>query len=150
MATYNSTRGGSSQSAKSRTGVVVDYCEFTVTAALALNDVINLFNLPAMARVLAFAIDVPDLDSNGAPAIKLNVGDTANGSAQYVSQSTVGQSAGIISYPKDGVAGSVGTRYTADDKLAITVQTGPATGATTGTFHAWVMYEMDGGTQTGF
>lgn len=53
------------------------YDEYTFTADLAVNDVINMFKLPAGCRVVDMGIDSPDLDSQSAGA--LTVGWAANG-----------------------------------------------------------------------
>jgi hypothetical protein len=49
---------------------------FAVTAAIAgaLNDIIELACIPAGCRVADMVLDADDLDSNGSPAIALDVG----------------------------------------------------------------------------
>lgn len=143
MATYQSTRAIPTQSAKYLPGIVVDDCEFDLTAALALNDVIQLFKIPAGAKMLDFMIDIPKLDSNATPTVELDLGDTANAENYYVAASTKGQNAAIMSSANDMKSGTVGTYYSADDVLALTVHTAPATGETTGKLRAWVMYTID-------
>ncbi len=157
MATaYYSSRGSAGQSAKANTGVVVDYAEFTVPAAgFALNDTVTLFNLPKNARVLGFVISFPILDSNGAPTCTVDVGDTQTGATAYVNAANLGThfSAAVdMVFPGSGsgnVQGFVGTRYLANDALVMKIAAAPATAATTGTIRSSIVYEMDGGSQTG-
>lgn len=158
MATaYKSTRAATGQSAKSRTGQVTDYCEFTVPAAgFVINDTVKLFLLPMNARILEFTISLPILDSNGAPATVLAVGDTQNGATYYVSSANLGTHNSVavdLVFPGSGSGNqpnTLGVKYTADDALILKVTTAPATAATTGTIRAWICYEMDGGSQSGF
>lgn len=156
MATaYLSTRAGAGSTAKVRTGIVEDYCEFTVpSAGFALNDTVKLFLLPANARVIGFTISMPLIDSNGAPAATLDVGDSA-GAQTYVAASTDGSHWSVAhdlvapGSANGAVQNVLGTRYSADDYLIMKIHAAPATAATTGTIRAWVKYQMDGGSQTG-
>ena len=154
MATaYLATRGTAGQSAKARTGVTVDYSEFTISSAFVINDTVKLFKIPAMARVLSFTIDMPILDTNVSPAARIDVGDVANGATYYINTLNAGTSfsvATFVSMTANGVAGTLGTRYAADDALILKIHTAPATGATSGTIHARIEYILDGGTQAGF
>lgn len=151
--TYKATRAAAGQSAKTRTGIVHDYSEFTISAAFVINDVVQLFKIPTNARVLAFTLDLPILDTNVSPAAAIDVGDSANGANYYVSNLNAGTHFSVacfVTMTANGVAGTLGTRYAADDTLSLKIHTAPATGATSGTIHAHIVYEMDGGSQTGF
>lgn len=142
MATnYFADHGTTTQSAKVRTGITKQTFSFPLSAALVLNDTITLANIPALAKLTAFQIDVCDLDSNGAPTVKLDVGDSTSQN-RYVAATTKGQSPAIIGQA-DQVPGSTNFRYAAADVFKITVNTAPATGIATGTIQGWVEYEMD-------
>src|SRR5216683_4235384 len=64
-----------------------------------INDLTFLCQIPNFATLYDFAIDLPQLDSNGTPLLTLSVGDniatTAGGvgAAGYFSVSTIGRSA---------------------------------------------------------
>lgn len=143
--TYNSTRATSTQAAKFLSGIVEDDCSFAISAAFVINDVLNLFKIPAGAKILDMMIFLPQLDSNGTPLLTIDVGDTANGAQQYVAASTKGRAAAgsIISGANDVVATSMAVKYTADDTLAMKIHAAPATGVSTGTIRAWVKYQID-------
>jgi len=103
--------------------------EYTITAALALNDTIQLFDLPANARIVSGFVKSADFDSNGTPTIVLAVGDAADDD-RYFTGLTIGQTGGV-----SNALASTGVDYvtTAKTRVIAKVTTGPATGATTGT-----------------
>jgi len=102
--------------------------EYTITAALALNDTIELFDLPPRARVVSGFVKVDDLDTGGSPAIVLAVGD-AGDDDRYFTGLTTGQAGGVST-----TMAATGVDYvtTAKTRVIAKVTTGPATGATTG------------------
>lgn len=107
----------------------------TITSALALNDVLQMIPVFEGECVLGFQALVPDLDSNGSPAIVLDIGDGLDVD-RYVDGSTVGQAGGLVEYGSGIlVADFAGTfhRYTAADTLDILVAVAPATGVASGT-----------------
>lgn len=108
---------------------------YALGAALALNDVVEMIPVYAGERVVEVRLITPDLDTNGAPAIVLAVGDGVDPN-RYISGSTIGQTGGTAELGA-GVAvadqGNLDYRYTAQDTVDILVSTGPATGAATGT-----------------
>lgn len=103
--------------------------EFTLTAALALNDTIDLFYLHRNFRVLGGFVKVTDLDTGGSPAIVLAVGDSGDDD-RYFSGLTTGQAGGVAT-----TLASTGVDYLTSAKTLVQakVTTAPATGATTGT-----------------
>ena len=113
--------------------VGVIYVNVPLTAALALNDVIQLAPVTKGQTVHDVKIKVTDLDTNGAPAIVLDVGDGATAD-WLIDGSTSGQAGGNDSMD----ANVVPKEYTADDTVDMLVQVAPATGATTGTVEAWI------------
>lgn len=137
MATYQSGRvnaaGGTTLDhvpARVGVGLVEDYAEYTVSTALALNDVIQMLNVGAGARVLELVLISQDLDTNGSPTIVLDVGDGAD-TDRYIDGTTIGQTGGTTRLGQGITAtGNILFEYTADDTIDILVQAGPATGAT--------------------
>ena len=115
---------------------VVAYAEYSLTAALALNAVINMMWLPSGAIVTRVDIGGDDLDSGGSPTITLDVGDatTAN---RFVSADASA---------KTGVSSSTAVnfyQYTADTRIQVKCSAAPATGATSGKIKLAVEYLLD-------
>lgn len=104
--------------------------EYTITAALALNDVINLFYLPPRARVVSGFIKSDDLDTGGT-GLRIDIGDAGDVDRYFTGGAgTPGPVAGV-----SNVLAVTGADYltTAKTLVRATVSTGPTTGATTGT-----------------
>lgn len=116
---------------------VTVYGEYSLAAALALNDVIQMVRVPAGARVTDLSLAATDLDTGGSPAITLSVGD-GGATARYISASTIGQAGGIAN--GISVATGFGYLYTAEDTIDVLVAAGPAIGATSGTVRLAVTY----------
>src|SRR6478735_3167745 len=111
---------------------------YTITAALALNDTIQLFDLPRNARVLYGGfIKSDDLDSGGT-AIRVNVGD-AGDVDRFFAASAIAGTGGV-----DATMAATGVDYlnTAKTRVYATISTGPTTGATTGTFTVMLPYTV--------
>lgn len=114
--------------------------EYEITAALALNDVIQMVKVPVGAIVSNVVLATDDLDSGGSPAIVLDVGDGGN-TDRYIDGATVGQAGGITDSSNLAIDG-IGYTYTAEDTIDILVQVAPATGATSGTIKLIVTYTI--------
>lgn len=141
MAIYNS------DNVRLKTGVAgagpagMVQCAFaTVTcgAAPSTVDTINFFDLPAGARVLLAVLESTDMDTNGAPTITLNVGDSGSATRLF-SASTVAQ-AGTLS-SAIAVAGH-GHKYTAKTRITGVAQANATTGAA-GTVSLTVFYVVE-------
>lgn len=119
--------------------VAVRY-KYSLAAALALNDRIEMGVLPADHVPVDFVVDCDDLDSNGAPTITLDCGimsgtpgvadATRTVGTEFLSASTVAQAGGVVR------AATVGAFRVApastDRSVGFLVKAAPATGATTG------------------
>lgn len=109
---------------------------YTLTAALAGADIVQMVPVAAGERVVGLDLIVEDLDTAGSPAIVLDVGD-GDDVDRYIDGSTKGQTGGISVYGEgiasDAAAIAINKLYTAADTIDVTVATGPGTGATTGT-----------------
>lgn len=117
---------------------------YSLAAALALNDVIQMIPVGDGERVLDIQLIVEtDLDTNGTPTIVLDVGD-GDDPNRYIDGSTVAQAGGYDSYGTGiataAAAAALNKVYTGADTIDVLVETGPATGATSGTIRlrAWI------------
>ena len=113
---------------------------YTITAALVLADVINLFYLPRNARVVGGYVKSDDLDSGGT-GLRIDVGD-AGDVDRYLTggAGTPGPVAGVTN---DIASTGIGYLNTAKTLVSATVSTGPTTGATTGTFTVRLFYTVE-------
>lgn len=142
MATYTAAKavnGNSTYYTHVAGTTITAYSTYSLTAALALNDVVEMLRVPKNARITGVALKVSDLDTGGSPAIVLNVGDTGDAD-RLITAATTGQAGGTTT----ALVSSTGQfyQYTAETVIAVTVATGPATGATTGTIELGVSYVM--------
>jgi len=139
MATLNTTtaNGNQPRTAGSAGNTKTMYASYSLTAALALNDVIDMFKVPAGARITGVTLKTSDLDTGGSPAIVLDVGDSGD-TDRLIDGATVGQAGGTSS----ALVSSTGQfyQYTAETMISVLVQAAPATGATTGTVELSVTY----------
>lgn len=105
------------------------YGSFALSAALVINDVIQMCKVPSGARILDIEVYCDDLDTNVAPQLLLEIGDGGN-TDRFVEACTLGQDASFVRgiQTKDGFC----YQYTDDDTIDIKVNTAPATGAVTG------------------
>lgn len=139
MATYNSSKVASTVQRRAGLDLTVAYASYTFTVAPALNDVVNMIKVPKGATVESVTVSSTDMDTNGAPAIILAVGDTGS-ATRFVSGASIAQGAGVV-------RGSNATNlpfpytYSSEDTISIKVTTGPATGAV-GTVKLAVFYTM--------
>jgi hypothetical protein len=122
---------------------------FALSAALELNDVIEMVVLPPKSRIVDVILDTPDLDTNVSPTLTLSIGTMAGDSydptlaertvtENIVAASTAGQAGGIA---RGSVLGF--TRIAPVDSersVGVLVKAAPGTGATTGTISLTVLY----------
>lgn len=113
--------------------------EYSLSAALVVNDIIYMGDLPAGHLPVDLMVDSDDLDSGTAIVLQagiLNAGKTdidatASGGAEWLGSSTVGQAGGMAR-----MSGKAMSRVVVDDTndrpMGIKVSTAPATGATSG------------------
>lgn len=106
--------------------------EYTISAALAAADVIQLVNINKGETVLGYFLEVPDLDTNGSPTITLDLG-TDGDTDLFLDNSNLGQAGGTSNLLVKPVT------FAADGSIDLKVATGPATGATSGTIKLSVL-----------
>lgn len=164
MTVYNSDKmaaGVQPKALYTASGVRV-LAQIALAAALVANDTINMVNLPSDPSldqgaapnygpvITGMALDSDKLDSNGAPAILLDVGDGTT-AARFYSQSNVAQAGG---YASPNVAGTLGyapfassfSTYPTTSKQTYTVVVKCHTAAATwqnGTIRLAVEYSFD-------
>jgi len=106
--------------------------EYTISAALAANDIVQLVNINKGETVLGYFLEVPDLDTNGSPAITLDLG-TDGDTDLFLDDSNLGQAGGTSNLLVKPVT------FAADGSIDLKVATAPATGATSGTIKLSVL-----------
>jgi len=115
------------------------WAEYELTAALVVNDVIQMVKVPMGATILDVKVASDDLDTGSSPAAVLAVGDGTT-AARFITGSTIAQGGGMASL---GVVDGFLYKYTADDTIDIKFTTAPATGATEGTLKLMVLYSLN-------
>ncbi len=111
----------------------------TITpAAAATNDIFQMLKVPAGTSIVDMTLDSDDLDSNGAPTILLDVGDTTTAN-KFIAASNVAQAGGVA---RASAKGFVGVTYASDTIIQIKVNTGAAT-FQAGSIRLAVTYTMD-------
>lgn len=111
---------------------------YTLTAALALNDVIQMVKVPLGACIQEILVTADDLDTGGS-AIRFQCGDGGS-AARFIAANAVGSNAGLAAR-LDTHAGH-GYVYPAEDTIDLTVSTGPTGGATSGSIRLTAFYTM--------
>ena len=142
MATFTATKainGNSTYYSADAGDVLTAYSKYSITAALVINDVIQMLRLPAGARVIGTTLKTADLDTNGSPTITLDVGDTGDVD-RLIAAATVGQAGGAST----SLVSSTGQfyQYTTETVISVLVKAAPATGATSGDIELAVQYVM--------
>lgn len=136
--TYVATNAGTGVQPHAGIGVHTAYSSYELTAALVVDDVIQMLKVPIGAIILDVVLSTDDLDTSGSPTLVLDVGDGDNDD-RLISASTVGQ-AGGVAYMDE--IDALLYQYTADDTIDVSVKTAPATGASSGTINLAVTYTM--------
>lgn len=142
MATYNSPAVAANAPANSH-GLASEAkvaCQtVTCAASPATTDTLNFFDLPPNARILGATLIASDMDTNGSPAITLNIGD-AGSATRLFSGATVAQAG--TSAVATAVTG-LGYLTTAKTRITGTAGVNAATGAA-GTVTLIVLYSVEG------
>lgn len=110
--------------------------QVVLTAALALNDVLQGPALQKGSTIVDVMLVTSDLDTNGAPTITLDVG-TGDDVQHFIAASTVGQAGGVA---RASAVTAQPLTLTQDDTVDVNVRAAPATGATTGTVTLHVFF----------
>lgn len=117
-------------------------------AGTALNDTLGLFVVPKGAIMHSFKLSTDQLDSNGSPALTIDVG-VSGGAADIISAwagasgaSSVALSPDTISVPLAAVK-TVGYQFLADTPIFATIHAAAGT-KKAGNLYAEIVYEMGG------
>lgn len=120
--------------------------KYTLTAALVINDVIQMVKVPLGACINEIILTADDLDTNVGPAIVLAVGDGGDDD-RFIKDSTVAQAGGVVRLGSGVAVASLSAasyyQYTAEDTIDVKVTTAPATGTTAGDIVLTVIYSMN-------
>ncbi len=130
--------------------IVAVRLEYSLLAALALNDVLYLGDLPEDHVPVDCILDADDLDTNGVPTITLDVGilDAAktgidvtadSGGGKWITASTIGQ-AGGLARPTTKEITRVVPKSASRRAVGVKVAAGPATGAVAGKVGLTLLY----------
>lgn len=141
--TFKSTQATAKQAAVdvSQAGIVAaPRYEYNLAAALIINDIIVMGDLPAGHVPVDCIVDSDDLDTNGTPLIVLQAGilnagqtdidTTASGGASWIGSSTVAQAGGIARASDKAITRAPVSAV--KQTYGIKVSAAPATGTTTG------------------
>lgn len=116
---------------------IVAFASYTVTANLALNDVIQMVPVPLGAVITGVTLSSTDLDSGA--ALVYDVGD-GNDTDRHITATSIGQAGGVASTM---ALTGYGYTYTVDDTIDVLVKTAPAGGVASGTITLKVSYLMN-------
>jgi hypothetical protein len=105
------------------------------TTELELDDIVQMVKVPAGATVYDVILVSTDVDTNGSPAVKFDVGDGSDDD-YYIAASTVGQAGGVA---RSAALTAKPKTYTVDDTIDLHVDTAAATAAA-GTVSLTVIY----------
>lgn len=108
---------------------------YDLTAALVVNDTIDMCKLPAGMVVDDLIVSTDDLDTGGSPAVVLDIGlydDVGATSSQtaFITGTTIGQAGGVARLTN--AAGRKIAPVDYDRYIRVKVTTAPATGAASG------------------
>lgn len=120
--------------------LVVDMVSVALTTAMIdnTNDAIELLQVPKGTVVVSVELRCTDVDTNGSPTIKWDVGDDGD-QDRLIAAATVGQSAATTTALE---ATGFGYKYPTATKIKAFINTVSATGAT-GTLYFRITYFID-------
>ena len=142
MTDYVAPKASSAFPAPSATEVGEVKCnqgKYDLTAALVVDDVIDLCKLPAQHVPVDAILASDDLDDGAALVMKADIYDPVLDSlTPLITNSNIGQAGGMARMNAAGAVALAPVDY--DRYLRITVTTGPGTGATSGAMRGLLMY----------
>jgi hypothetical protein len=136
MANTNATKAGSGVQPRAGNDITAVYESYTLASA-TLNDTYTMCKIPAGATILDVVLSSDDVDTNGTPTVKYDVGDSGS-ATRFISATTIGQAGGVARMDQKG--GHL-KAYTADDTVIVKINTAAATFAA-GTIRVGVLYTM--------
>lgn len=143
MATYETTKSAAVRSSAGPGLVrqpVEEFVSLNLSTAMIdnANDDIGLFYVPAGAVILGCTVSGTDMDSNGTPALAIDIGDSGD-EDRLIAGATVGQAATLSSAL--AVTGHL-YKYTARTQIRAYIKTAAAT-AVAGTLNVSIRYVVD-------
>jgi len=118
-------------------GVLAVHGQYEISAALVLNDVIQMVKVPKNAVILDVILATDDLDDGTNLVLAVGGPGAAD---KFITGSTIGQAGGVEHMNQVDGFGYV---MTADDTIDVKVTTAPGSGKTSGTLNLIVLYSMD-------
>jgi hypothetical protein len=120
--TFHSSAGAPTTAPRDAGELITVYAELALTVAPVINDVYEMINVPAGARIISWTLGADDIDT--ATGVTLSLGDGAS-TARYVSASTLAQTgaAPVNALLKTGY----GFVYTTADTIDILCAAAPTT-----------------------
>ncbi len=115
---------------------------YEITAALVVNDVIQIVRVPTGAYIQEITLQTDDLDSAG-PAIVLDVGDGTT-TDRFIDACLSAQVAANDVTCRINQMDGLNYTYAAEDTIDVLVATAPTTGTTSGTVSLCVVYGLQG------
>jgi len=144
MATYTADRKGSGvQAIQNVTGDTTVVAVYNLAGALALNDLIQMADLPTGAYIVDVVLAADALDTNATSTLAYDVGDS-NSATRYINNKTQGNNTALGPYHMDqkgGLGYKIGTNA-GDNTIVVKIRVGPATAATTGQVVLAATYSM--------
>ena len=136
--TFTSAKVAAGIQPETRGGINEISAEYEITAALVINDVVQMVKIPAGARIHDVTLATDDLESSGTASV-VAVGDGDNDD-RFITGSTIARAGGI---ERINAVDGVLYEYSAEDTIDFKCTTAPTTGATSGTIRLVVRYTMD-------
>lgn len=141
--TFTSSQAASTVNPRTcENGICAECGSYEITAALVINDVIQMVRVPAGAYIQDIQLQTDDLDTAG-PAIVLDVGD-GSVTDRFIDACLSAQVAANDVTCRINQMDGLNYNYAAEDTLDVLVATAPTTGATSGTIVLCVQYSMNG------
>lgn len=141
--TFTSSQAASTVNPRTcENGLCVVSGTYEITAALVVNDVIQMVRVPAGAYIVEATLQTDDLDTAG-PAIVLDVGDGTT-TDRFIDGCLAAQVAANDVTCRINQMDGLYYNYSAEDTIDVLVATAPTTGATSGTISLVVTYSMQG------
>lgn len=144
MATYETDKSRSATGISAGPGwhrqPVTDFVQLSLSTAMIdnANDDIGLFYVPAGAVILGCTVSGTDMDSNGTPALAIDIGDSGD-EDRLIAAATVGQ-AGTLSAALARTGHLY--KYSTRTQIRAYIQTAAAT-AVAGTLNVSITYCVD-------
>ena len=135
--TFTTTKTATGVQPRAGIDVTGAWAEKEISAALVVNDVIQMVKIPNRATILEVILATDDLDQS--TGLRLAVGDGSDVD-RFISADDVGEAGGFVRL--NNITGFL-HQYSAEDTIDIKATVAPGSGQTSGTLKLCVMYSMN-------